>query len=89
MFGSGGKIDLKQEIQSVEMMTDEKKKKFLGAAALGAVGALALGPIGLVAGLLSGGNKKEVTFACYLKDGRKFMGTTDGKTYTKLQSFCF
>jgi len=89
IFGSGGSIDLKKEVQSVEIMTEDNKKKFLGSAAFGAIGGLAFGPIGAVAGLLAGGNKRDVTFACYLKDGRKFMATADSKTFTKIQSFCF
>jgi hypothetical protein len=89
IFGSGDIIDLKKEIQSVELMTEDKKKKLIGSAAWGAIGGLALGPIGIAAGLLAGGNKKDVTFACYLKDGRKFMATTDSKTFTKLQALSF
>ncbi|MFZ5763332.1 MAG: hypothetical protein ACOY8P_10455 [Thermodesulfobacteriota bacterium] len=89
LTGFGSEIKLAGNIDRVEIMTEENKKKMLSTAAWGAVGALAIGPVGLLAGALSGGNKKEITFACYLKDGRKFMGTTDSKTYTKLQSLCF
>jgi len=48
------------------------------------VGALALGPVGLLAGVILGGNKKEVTFVARLKDGRKFLATVDSKTYAKI-----
>ncbi|MGI2002125.1 hypothetical protein [Shewanella frigidimarina] len=54
------------------------------------MGALALGPAGLLAGLLLGGGKsKDVTFVAKFKDGRKFLGTTDNKTFTKLQAAVF
>lgn len=54
------------------------------------MGALALGPAGLLAGLLLGGEKsKDVTFVAKFKDGRKFLGTTDNKTFTKLQAAVF
>lgn len=79
----------KQSVEKVEMLTEESKKRFMGSAGLGIVGAIALGPLGLIAGALAGGNKKEVCFACYLKDGKKFMAVTDNKLYQKIMSFAF
>jgi hypothetical protein len=79
----------KQNVDRVEIMTEESKKKFLGAAGLGIAGGLLLGPLGLVAGALAGGNKKEVCFACYLKDGKKFMAVTDSKLYQKIAALAF
>lgn len=79
----------KEDIQSVELLTEESKKKFLGSAGLGIAGGLLLGPLGLLAGALAGGNKKEICFACHLKDGKKFMAVTDSKVYQKLSSYCF
>jgi len=79
----------KQDIERVELMTEESKKKFLGAAGLGVAGGLLFGPVGLVAGALAGGNKKETCFACYLKNGKKFMAVTDAKTYQKIQAMSF
>jgi len=87
---SGDRIPLnKQNVEKVEMLTEESKKKFMGAAGLGIVGAFALGPLGLIAGALAGGNKKEVCFACYLKDGKKFMAVSDNKIFQKIMSFAF
>jgi hypothetical protein len=71
-------------IKSVMPASEQNVKKFAGSAGWGAVGALALGPLGLLAGVLAGGNKKEVTFIAEFGDGKKFLGTTDNKTYTKL-----
>jgi len=82
-------IKLSANIERIEIMTEEKAKSFLGSAGLGIVGGLVFGPIGALAGILAGGNKREVCFACYLKDGRKFMAITDPKTYQKLATLAF
>jgi len=39
--------------------------------------------------MLIGGKGKVVCFAAYLKDGRKFLATTDGKMYQKLAAVTF
>jgi len=75
---------LKGNISSVEMVTEANKKKFIGAAGWGLVGLAALGPVGALAGVLVGGNKKEVCFACYLKDGRKILVKADAGLYQKI-----
>lgn len=83
------RIRLRGNVASVEMVTEENKKKFASAAGLGVLGAVALGPIGLLAGVLAGGNKKEICFACHLKDGKKFMAVADSKTYQALLAETF
>lgn len=81
----GSKINLQcSDLTEVALATEDSVKKLGGAAGWGAVGALALGPVGLLAGVILGGNKKEVTFIAKLNDGRKFMATVDSKTYTKI-----
>lgn len=82
-------INLEKLVESVEVLTEEKVKKFAGTAAWGVAGAMLLGPLGAIGGMLVGGNKKEVAFACYLKDGRKFMAITDNKTWQKILSVKF
>lgn len=77
------------DIELVEMLDEEKVKKLAGTAGWGLVGAALLGPLGAIGGILLGGNKKEVVFACYFKDGRKFMATTDSKTFTKISAALF
>lgn len=67
-----------------EIATEENVKKMTGTIGWGAVGAIALGPVGLMAGLLLGGRKKEVTFIGQISDGRRFLATTDNATYVKL-----
>ncbi|MDA7023362.1 hypothetical protein [Pseudomonas fragi] len=77
------------ELERTELLDEEKVKKLAGTAGWGVAGAVLLGPIGAIGGMLLGGNKKEVAFAAYLKDGRKFMATTDGGTWKKLMAITF
>ena len=74
-------INLKGNIEKIEVVTEENKKNFFGSAGWGLAGAAALGVLGLIAGALAGGNSKEICFVCYLKDGRKFMALADADTY--------
>jgi len=77
-------VTVNGRVASIELVTEQNKKKFIGAAGWGIVGALALGPLGALAGLLAGGNKKQICFACELKDGKRFMGVADAKVYQLL-----
>lgn len=77
------------QLESVEVAREESVKKIGGTIGWGAAGALVLGPVGLLAGLLLGGKKKEVTFVANFKDGRKLLATTDSGTFTKLQAAVF
>lgn len=84
----GERIDVSQ-IETLDVATEESVKKLGGAVGWGAAGGLLLGPVGLLAGLLAGGNKKNVTFVAKLYDGRKLLATTDSKTFTKIQASLF
>ncbi|MEX0963808.1 MAG: hypothetical protein WDZ52_07210 [Pseudohongiellaceae bacterium] len=77
------------ELQTVEPASEDSVKKIGGTIGWGALGGVALGPVGLLAGLVLGGKGKEVTFVATLKDGRKMLATTDSKTYAKLQAAVF
>lgn len=76
-------------LETVEIATEENVKKLGGTLGWGAVGAVVLGPLGLLAGLLLGGKKKEITFVAKFKDGRKLLATTDNRTFTKLKAATF
>ena len=76
-------------LETVEVATEESVKRIGGTIGWGVAGAVILGPIGLLAGLLLGGKKKEITFVAKFKDGRKLLATTDSKTFTKLQATVF
>jgi hypothetical protein len=84
----GESISIKQ-IARVEIASEESVKSVGGALGWGTAGALALGPAGLLAGLILGGKNKTVTFVAQFKDGRKLMATTDPQTFTKLQAAAF
>jgi hypothetical protein len=58
----------------VEPLTAESSKSMGGALLAGAAGGLVLGPAGLVAGALAGGNKQLVSFVLETEDGRKTVG---------------
>jgi hypothetical protein len=83
------KVDLTILIERVELHSEESIKKVLGTAGWGIAGGLLLGPLGAIGGMLIGGRTKKVCFAAYLKDGRKFMATTDSKTYQRLAAKAF
>ncbi len=76
-------------LKTVEMASEESVKRVGGTVGWGLVGAVALGPVGLLAGLLLGGKSKEVTFVAQFGDGRKMLATTDSKTYTKIKAAVF
>lgn len=73
-------IELPGNILNITQITEENKSSFLGKAGWGIVGGLALGGIGALAGVLAGGNKKEVTIALEMKTGEKIMVTVDPVT---------
>jgi len=84
----GEQIEL-SELEEIETASEESVKKFGGTVGWGVAGALIFGAVGLLAGLLVGGRKKEVTFVAKFKDGRKLLATTDNKTFIKLQAATF
>lgn len=77
------------EIEELDVASEESVKRLGGAVGWGAVGAMLLGPVGLLAGLLAGGKGKDVTFVCKLKDGRRFIATAPSKVYTELSAVLF
>lgn len=74
-----------KDIASIEVLTEANAKRLAGTLGWGAVGAVALGPLGALAGLLAGGRGTDVTFACQFKDGRKLVATVDSKTYAEIR----
>lgn len=77
------------QLASVDLATEEGVKRLGGTIGWGAAGAVLLGPVGLLAGLVAGGRGKDVTFVATFKDGRKLLATTDSKTFVKLQAAVF
>ncbi len=85
LFQENDTYFLDTDIASVEVATEKKVKRLAGTAGWGLAGGALLGPVGLLAGLLLGGKKTEVTFVCVFNDGRKILATTDQKTFKKFQ----
>jgi hypothetical protein len=82
-FSFTGERRSNSELDEVAIATEETFKRLGGTLGWGAVGAVALGPVGLLAGLLLGGSKKEVTFVARYKDGKKFLAVGDPKIFQK------
>jgi hypothetical protein len=78
-----------KDVESVDLLDEESVKKLAGTAAWGVAGAVLLGPLGAIGGMLVGGNKREVAFVCHLKDGQKFMAITDSGTWKKIIAATF
>jgi hypothetical protein len=74
------------EIASLEVVGQATGKSFGGSAAAGLAGGLLLGPVGLVAGALAGGNKDAVTFQLTLRDGRRVLGSAKPTAFQALQA---
>lgn len=77
------------ELAQIDVASEESVKRLGGTVGWGVVGGALLGPVGMLAGLLAGGRKKEVTFVAVFKDGRRMLATTDSATYTKLSALLF
>lgn len=63
----------KDDILSADIVTEENHKSIAGKLGWGAVGAVTLGPLGLLAGVLGGGNRQSMVVAVAFKDGRKVL----------------
>lgn len=74
------------DLVRLEIATEESVEKVGGTVGWGAAGALVLGPAGLLAGLLLGGKKKEVTFVAEFKDGCKLLATCTEKEFNKAKT---
>jgi hypothetical protein len=87
LFGEA--VDFRSDVDKVVAIDEQQAKKFLSSFGKGLAGGIVFGAIGAAAGVLSGGNKREITFVCDLKDGKKFMAITDGETFTKIRAILF
>ncbi len=72
----------------LEVASEEAKKRFGWAFVAGFAGGFLLGPAGLLAGALAGGQRKQVTFIAQFH-GRKCLATTDSRTYTQMVARIF
>jgi len=85
----GETYNFNTDVKNVELIDEDNVKKLAGTAGWGLAGAALLGPLGAIGGILIGGNKKEIAFVCHLNNGKKFMATTDGKSWKKIMAARF
>ena len=88
-FGLFTKNISDKQLDTVEIATEESVKRIGGTIGWGITGGVVLGHVGLLAGLLLGGKGKNITFVAQFKNGKKFMASTDSKTFSKLQAITF
>ncbi|HEY9676913.1 MAG TPA: hypothetical protein V6C76_02840 [Drouetiella sp.] len=84
LWGGFETIQLQGEIKSLTLQTEEGAKHIAQTLGWGLAGSLVFGPMGLLAGLTLGGNRKMICAMCELKDGRKFLATMDSKIYQQM-----
>lgn len=85
----GERYHFKYDMEDVDLIDQENITNIKGSAAWGIAGAALFGPLGAIGGIVLGGKKTEVAFSATLKDGRKFMGVTDGKGWKKISASRF
>jgi uncharacterized protein YcfJ len=73
-----------RSIRTVEIATEESVKRAGGTIGGAAVGAILLGPVGLVAGALLGGQGKDITIIVEFYNGRKLLATVGSDTYKEI-----
>lgn len=81
--------NLKISVSKLEIMesaTEEIVTNKGSAIRWGLAGALVLGPVGLIAGLLLCGKEKQVTFYAKFRSGRRLLATTDSDTFLKISA---
>jgi hypothetical protein len=69
------------QVRSVAVATEENVRSAFKAVGASVLGTLALGPIGLLGGLMFAGKSKDVTFILQFRDGRALMGKAKGDAY--------
>lgn len=72
-WGGINVAQVKAEVDKAEIITEDNKVNFLGAAGWGIVGGLLTGGVGLLAGAILGGRGKETFCAIRFKDGSQFI----------------
>ena len=66
-------------IDDISILTQENSKAILGTVGGAALGGFVLGPVGLVAGALAGGNKNKTTLIIECQGGPRLIGTARTK----------
>lgn len=78
-----------EDIVGFEIVTEENKASVLGKLGWGAVGAIALGPLGLLAGVLAGGNRRDRVMVLTFTGNRRAMLKGNARDAEMLQTAAF
>lgn len=77
------------EVVSIDIVTEQNSTSILKKAGWGFVGSVALGPLGLLAGVLGGGNRHEKIVAVEFTDGKRALLQCDAKSYGEMMRLTF
>ncbi|WHA40148.1 hypothetical protein [Agrobacterium larrymoorei] len=77
------------EVVSIDIVTEQNSTSILKKAGWGFVGSVALGPLGLLAGVLGGGNRHEKIVAIEFTDGKRALLQCDTKSYGEMMRLTF
>lgn len=77
------------EVVSIDIVTEQNSTSISKKAGWGFVGSVALGPLGLLAGVLGGGNKYEKIVAIEFTDGKRALLRCDAKSYGEMMRLTF
>jgi hypothetical protein len=83
LWGGFDQINLATELKKIDIKTEEAAKNLAQTLGWGAAG-LIFGPLGVLAGLTFGGNRKQICAHCQLKDGKEFLAVMDSTVYQQL-----
>ena len=79
----------KNTLESYEVITEEHVKSATSGVARGLVGNALLGPVGMLAGVISAKNKKTYHVVLEFKDGKRSLVEIDKKIYMGLMKIMF
>ncbi|WP_040068900.1 hypothetical protein [Pseudomonas batumici] len=74
------------EIADIRAVSEASHQGMRGTMSLSLAGAMVLGPVGAIAGLMLADEEKEVTFSLDFRDGRSLLCVTDGRTYRDIEA---
>jgi hypothetical protein len=86
LWGGFDQVNLTTDLKSIKVETEESAKNVAQTLGWAVVGNLVFGPLGLIAGLTMGGNRKQVCAMCELTDDRKFLAIMDSKIYQQMMA---
>ncbi|KQQ36723.1 hypothetical protein ASG19_10005 [Rhizobium sp. Leaf306] len=77
------------EVVSIHVVTEQNSTSILKKAGWGLIGSAVLGPVGLLAGVLGGGNRHEKIVAIEFADGKRALLQCGAKSYGDIMRLSF